>query len=528
MNQLPAVSSSEVKQKALELGFHKVGIAAVDGSDATSAMRLQEWLTQLYHADMEWMENPKRQDIRACMPEARSVICVALNYYNSNQRPKGEEYGKISRYAWGRDYHKVMHKKLKALTIWLQKLDERIEARYYSDTGPVQDKVWAQRAGIGWIAKNSNVIAREYGSWVFLGEVLTNLELDPDRPSTEHCGTCTRCIEACPTGAIVNPFVVDATRCIAYHTIENRDEKLPDSITDRMQGWVAGCDICQDVCPWNQRFAKETDVAEFQPYSGNIAPLLVELAEISTEEWDRRFPASALRRIKPEMLRRNARANIDSLACERMTQKAIIFDFDGTIADTVDALVCIANRLAQEFGYIPIAGDELAMLKNLSSREIIKYSGISIFKIPFLVKKVKAELKNKIPELKPIPGIREALILLKSEGNRLGIITSNSQENVTEFLQINELDNLFEFIYSGITIFGKTTIINNVLKQQQIKPEAVIYVGDETRDIEASKKARIKVIAVTWGFNSPEILARQNPDFLIHKPSELLEIVNSQ
>ncbi len=211
-----------------------------------------------------------------------------------------------------------------------------------------------------------------------------------------------------------------------------------------------------------------------------------------------------------------------------MTQKAIIFDFDGTIADTVDALVGIANRLAQEFGYIPIAADELAMLKNLSSREIIKYSGISIFKIPFLVKKVKAELKNKIPELKPIPGIKEVLIVLKTEGNRLGIITSNSQENVTEFLRINELDNLFEFIYSGTTIFGKTTIINNVLKQQQIKPEAVIYVGDETRDIEASKKAHIKVIAVTWGFNSPEILARQNPDFLIHKPSELLDIVNSQ
>lgn len=210
-----------------------------------------------------------------------------------------------------------------------------------------------------------------------------------------------------------------------------------------------------------------------------------------------------------------------------MTQKAIIFDFDGTIADTVDALVSIANRLAQEFGYIPIAPDELAMLKNLSSREIIKYSGISIFKIPFLVKKVKAELKNKIPELKPIPGIKEALIVLKSEGNRLGIITSNSQENVTEFLQINDLNNLFEFIYSGVTIFGKTTIINNVLKQQQIKPQAVIYVGDETRDIEASKKANIKVIAVTWGFNSPEILARQNPDFLIHQPSQLLEVIKS-
>jgi phosphoglycolate phosphatase len=210
-----------------------------------------------------------------------------------------------------------------------------------------------------------------------------------------------------------------------------------------------------------------------------------------------------------------------------MTQKAIIFDFDGTIADTVDALVCIANRLAEEFGYVPIAPEDLAMLKNLSSREIIKYSGIPLFKIPFLVKKVKSELKSKIPELKPIPGVKDVLIVLKSQGNRLGIITSNSQDNVTEFLKANNLEDLFDFIYSGVTIFGKTTIINNVLKQQQLNPQKVIYVGDETRDIEASKKANIKVIAVAWGFNSAEVLARQNPNFLIYQPSELLEVVNN-
>lgn len=210
-----------------------------------------------------------------------------------------------------------------------------------------------------------------------------------------------------------------------------------------------------------------------------------------------------------------------------MTKKAIIFDFDGTIADTVDALVSIANRLAEEFGYIPITPDELDLLKNLNSREIIKYSGISVFKIPFLVKKVKAELKDKIAELKPIPGIKEVLIVLKKKGIRLGIITSNSQENVTEFLKSNNLDSIFDFIYSGVTIFGKTTIINNVLKKQQINPEEVIYVGDETRDIEASQKANIKVIAVTWGFNSQEILARQNPNFLVHQPSDLLDVINS-
>lgn len=208
-----------------------------------------------------------------------------------------------------------------------------------------------------------------------------------------------------------------------------------------------------------------------------------------------------------------------------MTQKVIIFDFDGTIADTVDALVTIANRLAVEFGYIQITPEELALLRSFSSREIIKYSGISLFKIPFLLKKVKGELKYKIKEFKPILGIHEALIELQNEGYRLGIITSNSQENVTAFLKNNELEYLFDFIYSGVTIFGKTTIINNVLRQKQLKTQAVIYVGDETRDIEASKKANIKVIAVTWGFNSPQALAKQKPDFLINHPSELLEVI---
>jgi epoxyqueuosine reductase len=320
MNELTLVNSSEIKQKALELGFHKVGIATVDGEIPVKKQQLEAWLALGYHADMEWMASPKRQDIRLVMPEVRSIICVALNYYTDHQRPSGKEYAKISRYAWGRDYHKVMHKKLKALCSWLQaqgdNSSEHIQARYYADTGPVQDKVWAQEAGIGWIAKNGNVITREYGSWVFLGEVLTNLQLVADKPHTQHCGKCTRCLEACPTGAITQPFIVDANRCIAYHTIENRAEKLPSHIANNLEGWVAGCDICQDVCPWNQRFARITDVEEFLPYPQNLAPKLVELSQMSNEEWDKRFPASALRRIKPEMLRRNARANLEAFQRE--------------------------------------------------------------------------------------------------------------------------------------------------------------------------------------------------------------------
>ena len=210
-----------------------------------------------------------------------------------------------------------------------------------------------------------------------------------------------------------------------------------------------------------------------------------------------------------------------------MTQKVIIFDFDGTIADTVEALVSIANSLAVEFNFAPITPEEFLLLKNLTSREIFKYSGIPLFKIPFLLKKVKRELKNKIPELKPIEGIPEALLELKENGSRLGIITSNSKGNVKEFLKINNLDNFFEFVHTGVTIFGKTTIINNVLKQKQIKTQEVIYVGDETRDIEASKKAQIKICSVTWGFNSEEALAKEHPDFLIHHPRELVEIVKN-
>ncbi|MEB3338256.1 MAG: tRNA epoxyqueuosine(34) reductase QueG [Leptolyngbyaceae bacterium] len=302
-------TSEQVKQKALELGFHQVGIAAVETVPEASEA-LQTWLAEGRHADMAWMENPKRQDIRQVMPEVQSVICVALNYYTSPQRLQGKEYAKLSRYGWGRDYHKVLHKKLKVLSTWLQSQAPDIQARYYADTGPMQDKVWAQRAGIGWIAKNSNVITRKYGSWVFLGEVLTNLRLTPDQPHLEHCGTCTRCITACPTGAITQPFVVDANRCIAYHTIENRSETLPEHLTpSQLQGWVAGCDICQDVCPWNQRFAQETDIADFRPDPWKISPLLTELANMSETEWEHRFTGSALRRIKLSMLRRNARAN---------------------------------------------------------------------------------------------------------------------------------------------------------------------------------------------------------------------------
>ena len=307
------ISSESIKAAAQSIGFHKIGIARVDETRDQAIDHLKTWLALGYHADMAWMSNPKREDIRACMPEVRSLVCVALNYYTLHEHSNAPDTAKISRYGWGRDYHKVMTKKLKALSNWLKSQQESVITRYYVDTGPVQDKVWAQRSGIGWIAKNGNLITREYGSWVFLGEILTNLELTADTPHTEHCGSCTRCLDACPTSAITEPFVVDANRCIAYHTIENREETLPPEIANNLSGWVAGCDICQDVCPWNKRFSKETNIQDFQPYVGNLNPKLQELANISEIEWDRRFRASALRRIAPKMLRRNARANLNRM-----------------------------------------------------------------------------------------------------------------------------------------------------------------------------------------------------------------------
>jgi phosphoglycolate phosphatase len=208
-----------------------------------------------------------------------------------------------------------------------------------------------------------------------------------------------------------------------------------------------------------------------------------------------------------------------------MNDKLVFFDFDGTIADSYQAIVKISNQLASEFGYKPIGEEEIALLKNLSSREIVQKSEISIFKIPFLIKRLQKELKQEIINLEPIHGIDLVLRQIKQHDYQLGIITSNAKENVVAFLEKHHLDNIFDFIYSGTTIFGKHRIINNIIKQHQIKPNQLIYVGDETRDIRAAKRSKVIAIAVTWGFNSAEILAHYQPDFLVTTPVELLSAI---
>ncbi len=305
------LDSRAIEQQAKAIGFHLVGVAAVDSSAIElTAQRLGAWLAAGYHGEMGWMENPRRRDPRAVLPAVRSIIALALNYYQPEQRQPGA--AKISRYAWGRDYHKVCTQKLKELARWIESVEPQAQVKFYTDTGPVGDKVWAEAAGLGWIGKNGNLITRQYGSWVFLGEILTDLELEPNRPHSQHCGTCTRCITACPTAAIVAPSVVDARKCIAYHTIENRSLELPAEIAANLQGWVAGCDICQDVCPWNDRFAQPTDVLQFATDRWRTSVSLEELSDLTPEEWQLRFTGSALKRIKPPMFRRNARANLNS------------------------------------------------------------------------------------------------------------------------------------------------------------------------------------------------------------------------
>lgn len=298
-------ATEKVKSKALELGFTKVGIAKAEPLTA-EAEHLREWLHRGYNASMDWMFRnvEKRVDPRAIVPGAKSVICVALNYYTPAQHSNKPGVGKISRYAWGDDYHDILTGKLKQLWGWLQQEFPGMEGRYYVDTGPVMDKVWAQRAGIGWIAKHTNVITQDFGSWVFLGELITTLELDADQPATDHCGTCTLCIEACPTNAIVEEYVVDSNKCLSYLTIEHKGE-IEGEIRHQFENWIYGCDICQDVCPWNHKFSTETDEEKFEPRDWNVAPDLEDWIDMTQEGFSRRFKGSPIKRTKLAGLKRN-------------------------------------------------------------------------------------------------------------------------------------------------------------------------------------------------------------------------------
>ena len=297
--------SEKIREKASELGISKIGFARAEEL-AYDASRILEWLGRGYHGEMAWMEREpeKRTDPRLIFPDARSVISVAVNYYTPNQHNKA---GKISRYAWGDDYHDTVKEKLRDLLDYIVALEPAAAGKICVDTVPVAEKAWAQRTGIGWIGKHSNLITRELGSWVFLGEILLNLDLEYDAPMTDHCGSCTACIDACPTGAIIEPFVVDSNRCISYATIELRADELPSDVSEHLNGWLYGCDICQDVCPWN-RFEQPTEEARFEPRLGETSLDLDVIESLTPELYAERFRKSAMKRTKLAGLKRNAKA----------------------------------------------------------------------------------------------------------------------------------------------------------------------------------------------------------------------------
>ncbi|HEX9929629.1 MAG TPA: tRNA epoxyqueuosine(34) reductase QueG [Pyrinomonadaceae bacterium] len=300
--------TQKIKEKALEIGFHKVGVARAE-TLLREREYLENWLERGFHAEMRWMEREpeKRADPQHLLENAKSVISVALNYFTPHKHDQSPENGKVSRYAWGDDYHDVLKEKLRELSNFIREICPTINMKICVDTAPVMDKAWAQRAGLGWIGKHSNLITREYGSWVFLGEILLDIELEYDAPETQDfCGSCTACLDACPTNAIVEPRVIDSNRCISYQTIELRDERLSDEIAENLNGWLYGCDICQDVCPWN-RFEKPTEEIRFEPRENNVSPDLNEIANLAHENYVERFRRSAMKRAKLAGLQRNAR-----------------------------------------------------------------------------------------------------------------------------------------------------------------------------------------------------------------------------
>lgn len=321
--------SEAIKQEARTLGFDAVGITQVSSEHTEPAVkgqnsslhlnsetagpqhlfdRLTEWLRRGYHGTMAWMGRgpEKRVDPRLVLPDCRSIISLGINYLTEHRANEQPGYGRIARYAWGKDYHKVFDAKLKQLERLIHKMTPDAKTRSYCDTGPIMEKAWAERAGLGWIGKHSNLVSAEYGSWLLLGEILTTIVLEPDEPATDLCGGCTLCIQACPTGAITEPYVVDATRCISYLTIEWRGDEtaIPHELQTGMGNKIFGCDDCLDVCPFNLR-AEPTQERAFQPSHLTLSPDLNELSKLDESTFVMVFHQSSIRRAKLHGLHRN-------------------------------------------------------------------------------------------------------------------------------------------------------------------------------------------------------------------------------
>ena len=292
-----------IKNEAKRLGFLSCGISKADFLEE-EAPRLEQWLNKNMHGEMQYMENhfDKRLDPTKLVEDSKSVVSLLLNYFPSKE-PQDKTAPKISKYAYGDDYHFVIKEKLKRLLEFIYEEIGEVSGRAFVDSAPVLDKAWAAKSGLGWVGKNSNLITKDTGSFYFIAELIIDLPLNYDNPTTDHCGTCTACIDACPTKAIVDPYVVDGSKCISYFTIELKNE-LPSSMKGSFDNWMFGCDICQDVCPWN-RFSKAHSEPLFNPNDKLLSMSKSEWEEITEELFQEIFKKSAVKRTKFSGLTRN-------------------------------------------------------------------------------------------------------------------------------------------------------------------------------------------------------------------------------
>ena len=300
---LKSIHTELIKNEAKRLGFLSCGISKADFLEE-EAPRLEQWLKKNMHGEMQYMENhfDKRLDPTKLVEDSKSVVSLLLNYFLSKE-PHDKTAPKISKYAYGTDYHFVIKEKLKQLLEFIYQEIGEVSGRAFVDSAPVLDKAWAAKSGLGWIGKNSNLITKDTGSFYFIAELILDLPLNYDTPTTDHCGTCTACIDACPTGAIVDPYVVDGSKCISYFTIELKNE-IPSSFKGSFENWMFGCDICQDVCPWN-RFSKAHSEPLFNPNNKLLSMSKSEWEEITEDLFQEIFKKSAVKRAKFSGLTRN-------------------------------------------------------------------------------------------------------------------------------------------------------------------------------------------------------------------------------
>ncbi|WP_190811122.1 tRNA epoxyqueuosine(34) reductase QueG [Flagellimonas sp. S3867] len=291
-----------IKAEAKRLGFLSCGISKAEFLEE-EAPRLENWLNQNMHGEMQYMENhfDKRLDPTKLVEGSKSIVSLLLNYFPSKEQ--NQESYKISKYAYGTDYHFVIKDKLKGLLNFIQEEIGEVHGRAFVDSAPVLDKAWAARSGLGWIGKHSNLLTQQVGSFYFIAELIIDLELEYDAPVTDHCGTCTACIDACPTEAIVEPYMVDGSKCISYFTIELKNE-IPTDFQGKFDDWMFGCDVCQDVCPWN-RFSKSHNEPLFDPHPELLSMSKKDWEEITEDVFRQIFKKSAIKRTKFSGLERN-------------------------------------------------------------------------------------------------------------------------------------------------------------------------------------------------------------------------------